>query len=74
MLLKHVYMGLKVQKTFKLSMSFSLKLFFFLISVAIPTQVASTPLIYFPLISRLTFAFAVLYNNLTSFFEEETLS
>ena len=39
MLLKHVYMGHKFQRTLKLSMSFSLKHFF--ISVAIITQVAS---------------------------------
>ena len=43
MLLKHVYMGWKFQRTLKLSMSFSLEHFF--ISVAISTQVASAPLI-----------------------------
>ena len=42
MLLKHVYMGYKFQRIFKLSISFSLKHFF--ISVAISTQAASAPL------------------------------
>ena len=42
MLLKHVYMGWKFQKTLKLEISFSLEHFF--ISVAIFTQVASAPL------------------------------
>ena len=43
MLLKHVYMGWKVQRTLKLDISFILENFF--ISVAIFTQVASAPLI-----------------------------
>ena len=48
MLLKHVYMGLKFQRTLKLDISLSLEHFF--ISVANFTQVASAPLkclIYF---------------------------
>ena len=43
MLLKHVYMGWKLQGTLKLDISFSLEHLF--ISVAIFTQVASAPLI-----------------------------
>ena len=43
MLLKHVYMGWKFQRTLKLDISFSLEYFF--ISVAIFTQVASASLI-----------------------------
>ena len=42
MLLKHVYMGWKFQRTLKLNISFSPEHFF--ISVAIFTQVASAPL------------------------------
>ena len=42
MMLKHVYMGQKFQRIFKLDIPFSLKHFFF--SVAIFTQVASAPL------------------------------
>ena len=42
MLLKHVYMGWKFQRTLKLDISFSLEHFF--ISVAIFTQVAFAPL------------------------------
>ena len=42
MLLKHVYMGWKFQRTLKLDISFSLEHFF--IPVAIFTQVASAPL------------------------------
>ena len=42
MLLKHVYMGWKFQRTLKLYISFCLEHFF--ISVAIFTQVASAPL------------------------------
>ena len=45
MLVKHVYMGQKFQRTLKLSMSFSLKHIF--ISAEILTQVASAPLSHF---------------------------
>ena len=43
MLLKHVYMGWKFQRTLKLDISFSLEHFF--ISVAIFTKVVSAPLV-----------------------------
>ena len=42
MLLKHVHIGWKLQRTLELTMSFSLKHFFILVTIS--TQVATAPL------------------------------